>query len=118
MQHSLEDGIETKHIEFTKKEIQAYKTLLNLNTDDVPDLYIAKVWPSFELFKPFIHRKVLLKESNIRRIKKLKIDTKYKATLIHNYTKQIKQFRVHQFTLTISKEGEQYIEIKQIFIEQ
>lgn len=118
MQHSLEDGIEVRHIEFTNKEIQTYKTMLHINTDDVPDLYIAKVWPSFELFKPFIHRKILLKETNVYRIKKLKLDTKYKATLKHNDTKQIKQYRVHQFTLTISKEGEQYIEIKQIFIEQ
>src|SRR5699024_12365221 len=78
---------------FHKKDVEAYNQLFKQsNSTDVSPLYCASLWPEFELFKPFISSKLLLKSTEIEQYHPLAIDVIYQVQLTLIEQKRIRQF--------------------------
>lgn len=119
MLHSLEDGKETINVTFTKKEVTAYCNLFNLkiNASEVPILYLANIWPKFELYQPFITKQLILKETVIEQFEKIQVNQCYNITLTNIASKNIKNFKKHTMKLAINEKNHKIATIKQTFIE-
>src|SRR5699024_11397273 len=99
MQHYLKDGHEQREMIFPKKDVEAYNQLFaQTNSVDVSPLYCASLWPEFELFKPFISSKLLLKSTEIEQYHPLAIDVIYQVQLTLIEQKRIRQFRSEEHT--------------------
>lgn len=119
MQHYLKDGHEQREMIFPKKDVEAYNQLFaQTNSVDVSPLYCASLWPEFELFKPFISSKLLLKSTEIEQYHPLAIDVIYQVQLTLIEQKRIRQFIKYSFEMKINKNLTKCIYIKQTFLEK
>ncbi|KRG09310.1 hypothetical protein [Staphylococcus sp. NAM3COL9] len=118
MHYCLKDGHEEKEIIFNKDEVMAYNQYFNqYPLNKVPPLYCAKLWPKFKLFQQHAKRNILLKETEINQLNSLKMNETYLAHMYIAEKKKIKKIMKYTFKLEITKNSENYISIKQIFLE-
>ncbi|MDG0842892.1 hypothetical protein M4L39_05505 [Staphylococcus equorum] len=118
MHYYLKDGHEEQEIIFNEAEVMAYNQYFNQHPlNKVPHLYCAKLWPQFQLFQQHASRNILLKETEIKQSNSLKTNETYLAHMYIAEKKKIKQFMKYTFRLEISKNSENYITIKQTFLE-
>lgn len=120
MQHYSRDGTEIINIVFNTEDINAYKLLIQNNDlkGTVPVLYLASIWPKFQMFEQFLEKEIYLRETCINKHKDLIVDTWYEAVLTEEKRTNIKSYTIHQFSLMIKKEKETYVTINQTFIEK
>ncbi|HCN59961.1 MULTISPECIES: hypothetical protein [Mammaliicoccus] len=120
MQHYSKDGTEIIDIVFSTEDINAYKLLIQNNDrkETVPVLYLASIWPKFQMFEQFLETEIYLRETSINKYKDLIVDTWYEAVLTKEKRTHVKSYTIYQFSLKIKKEEETYVTINQTFIEK
>lgn len=121
MQYSSTDGTETKIIRFANKQVARYKELFDLTDyedNEVPPLYCAKLWGSFELFQQFKRKAITLVKTNMQQLNNLKVEEDYNARLTLLSSKKLKMYRRYEFLIEINKNNFNCISIKQSFIER
>lgn len=119
MHYCLKDGHEEREITFNVDDVIAYNQYFNqYPLNKVLPLYCAKLWPEFQLFQQYANRNILLKETEINHTKSLETNETYLAHMCIIEKKKIKSFMKYTFKLDVHKNSENYITIKQIFLEQ
>lgn len=119
MQHYLKDGEEHRIVTFKEEDVLRYCHLFNINSkcNYVPTLMCTKLWPEFELYKKYVNKTIILKETYIKEINKLVTNEEYDAILRKISAKTIKNVVKSIYCLEINKNNKKCISIKQTFIE-